>query len=131
MTANFKGLVLNWKMALAALDEAEAELASIKDQEPMLKKQYESWAAYEEVAECLDEWDQRWQTADAACTERRRIYDAITDELKKMLPDQVWIRVDDEGIGKAYSNWGGSHWVIECKPWQDEMPSLNHTYRGD
>lgn len=125
----FRQLVEQWKTTKRDLDAAEELLDEVKARAPALAKQYESWDEFQAAKAEYAAWDLDFLAADQSFADFRSAHAEASQALKDVLPDQVWIRVGDEGVGKAYSNWGGSHWTIEVKPWQDEMPSLHHTHR--
>lgn len=96
-----------------------------------LARQYDSWDEYIAASERLLEAKKQAEGAEAAAStlEIERKY--VNDVLVHALPPLVWIRVGDVGVGVAHTNWGGSRHYVVIKPWQAEMPSLDHSYHGD
>jgi len=89
----------------------------------------------------VDEWLEykRWRAEFEA--KEKRIRDRVEDAQKRVedltkawfrlgLPGEVWFRHGHVGIGMAFSDWGGPHHYPRIQPWEDEMPSLDHRYRG-
>ncbi len=94
------------------------------------------------ACETIDEWLEykRWQAEFEA--KEKHIRSHVEEALKRVedltktwfrlgLPGEVWFRYGDVGIGMAFSDWGGPHHYPMIEPWRDEMPSLDHRYRGD
>jgi len=81
----------------------------------------ENWRAHQDREVALRE------TLDAVSEELAH----VSDEIKKRLPTETWVRYGDVGFGVSVTNWGGYHTSLQVEPWADEMPSLDHRYRGD
>ena len=91
--------------------------------------------------ERLGDWQAYVRARDAHTTKKNELELGVTQDavrlrelqrvFTKHLPSGVWFRHGDVGIGIAHTNWGGSSSYFLVEPWQDEMPSLDHNYRGD
>ena len=51
-------------------------------------------------------------------------------EILNLLPIRnVWVRAGDYAVGFYYDVWGGGHYELSVKPWNDNLPKLvDHTY---
>jgi len=71
--------------------------------------------------------DGLWKVARACENQRAEVERKIT----ALLPSETWVRVGDNAFGVAVSDWGGWHSTLVVKPWSDELPTLDHRYKGN
>jgi hypothetical protein len=56
---------------------------------------------------------------------------SLENELIRLLPSQIWFHHGAFAVGVAYTNWGGYRHYVKVLPWSEDLPSLDHTHRGD
>jgi hypothetical protein len=130
---SLEALVHNWLVTKEAAERlrlraCEAQAAA---RDAWLAPQYESYQELTEARARLGDANDAKENADRAyrlVEEQRR---KVEQQIKEKLPARVWVRFGQIGVGVAFTNWGGpSHYLISA-PWQPEMSTLDHTYRGD
>lgn len=93
------------------------------------------------IVESLDEWLD-YVAADAdyrdnllraryAHEDAYTMYTEILNELRALIPAEVWFRHGEHAIGISFSDWGGSHHTLQIAKWGDKLPSLDKRYYGD
>ena len=119
--------------AVQDVDEARArQLDFEKNNKPPIKPtQVESWDEWNKYLDAEQAFKAEIDRYDTEVTEAKSKRSELETILKKVMPIMVWFRVDNQGIGVSYTNWGGSHYDLITRPWQEQMPSLDHTYHGD
>lgn len=118
--------------ALAACALAKEALDTFERQpEPKRPTQIENLDDYLSYIEDHNRWfaEKDKLERDVAVTERA--WKELEATVIRTLPAQIWFRHGGVGIGVAYTNWGGQHYYVQIAPWEKEMSSLDHVYRGD
>lgn len=114
------------------LKKAEQTLEKFRQANlPVIKNQYETFDEYNDDCERKFAYEQRVSGLKGEIKALEFKRNQAEADIKNVIPTKIWFKHGNNGIGIAYSNWGGSKWYVKVIPWQEKMPSLDETYRGD
>lgn len=129
----FSNLCNEFLITLKNRDKAKADLQNFIDnnpepEQPQIVMNLTEWEEYELAHK---EWVTNKEAKSNLLLLENSSYENIEKALMSTMPSKVWFKHDTVMIGKAYSNWGGSHYFILVQPVGAELKNLDQTYHGD
>lgn len=119
----------NYLKAEREYSEAQALTHELIEKEP-IKPKSATLEEARQLAQEIQDWEAEQKKSLALTRSAFSVWCRARADLLTAIPlPNIWIRVGDYAVGKFYDVWGGGHYEIAVRDWQDDLPELkDQTY---